>query len=153
LLYGLGSETQNLPGYVVLNSGRGASGSTSNWSSGFLPTTFQGVPLRGSGEPVLNLRNPPASTRYINAALRRHRAAQQPASRHVARPRDCQPHRAVRTRVPHAGVSPELTDLSANGSDARCVWREPRDAAVPTAELQSVTRINASPPTVCWPDA
>ena len=59
LLYGLGSQSQNLPGYVVLNSGRGASGSTSNWSSGFLPSTFQGVPFRAQGEPVLNLLNPP----------------------------------------------------------------------------------------------
>ena len=58
LLYGLGSASQNLPGYVVLNSGRGASGSTSNWSSGFLPSTYQGVPLRAVGDPVLNLANP-----------------------------------------------------------------------------------------------
>ncbi|HWC88730.1 MAG TPA: DUF1501 domain-containing protein [Pirellulales bacterium] len=58
LLYGLGSASQNLPGYVVLNSGRGASGSTSNWSSGFLPSTYQGVPFRAVGDPLLNLANP-----------------------------------------------------------------------------------------------
>jgi hypothetical protein len=57
-LYGLGSECQNLPGYVVLNSGRGTSGGTSNWSSGFLPSTYQGVLFRNQGEPVLNLNNP-----------------------------------------------------------------------------------------------
>src|SRR5437879_9927684 len=59
LNYGLGSESQNLPGYVVLNAGRGTSGGASNWSSGFLPTTYQGVLFRHQGEPVLNLNNPP----------------------------------------------------------------------------------------------
>jgi hypothetical protein len=56
--YGLGSESQNLPGYVVLTSGRGTSGGASNWSSGFLPSTYQGVLFRNQGEPVLNLSNP-----------------------------------------------------------------------------------------------
>jgi hypothetical protein len=54
----LGSEAQNLPGYVVLTAGRGTSGGTSNWSSGFLPSTYQGVLFRNQGEPVLNLNNP-----------------------------------------------------------------------------------------------
>jgi hypothetical protein len=59
LTYGLGSASQNLPGYVVLTAGRGTSGGASNWSSGFLPTTYQGVLFRNRGEPVLNLNNPP----------------------------------------------------------------------------------------------
>jgi len=63
VLYGLGSESQNLPGFVVLNSGVGTSGGTSNWSSGFLPSTYQGVVLRSSGDPVLYLSNPPGVTR------------------------------------------------------------------------------------------
>jgi hypothetical protein len=58
LNYGLGSESRNLPGYVVLNSGRGTSGGASNWSSGFLPSTYAGVLFRNKGEPVLNLANP-----------------------------------------------------------------------------------------------
>jgi hypothetical protein len=62
LNYGLGSESDNLPGYVVLNAGRGTSGGTSNWSSGFLPTTYQGVLFRNQGEAVLNLNNPPGLT-------------------------------------------------------------------------------------------
>ncbi len=57
--YGLGSPSRNLPGYVVLTAGRGTSGGTSNWSSGFLPTTYSGVLFRNQGEPVLNLTNPP----------------------------------------------------------------------------------------------
>ena len=58
LNYGLGSESQNLPGYVVLTAGRGATGGASNWSSGFLPSTYQGVLFRNQGDPVLHLSNP-----------------------------------------------------------------------------------------------
>ncbi|MFO0880842.1 MAG: DUF1501 domain-containing protein [Gemmataceae bacterium] len=67
LTYGLGSESRNLPGYVVLNSGRGTSGGASNWSSGFLPTTYQGVLFRNQGEPILNLANPPGLTDKMQA--------------------------------------------------------------------------------------
>ncbi|MFO0808148.1 MAG: DUF1501 domain-containing protein [Gemmataceae bacterium] len=65
--YGLGSESKNLPGYVVLTAGRGTSGGTSNWSSGFLPSSYQGVLFRGQGEPVLNLQNPPGLTGDMQA--------------------------------------------------------------------------------------
>lgn len=59
LTYGIGSESKNLPGFVVLQSGpRGPRGGAACWSSGFLPTNYQGVPLRGVGEPILNLSNP-----------------------------------------------------------------------------------------------
>ena len=58
LNYGLGSESQNLPGYVVLPSGRGTSGGATLWQSGFLPSVYAGVLFRNQGEPVLNLRNP-----------------------------------------------------------------------------------------------
>lgn len=59
--YGLGSESSDLPGFVVLQSGpRGPRGGAVNWGSGFLPTSFQGVPLRGTGHPILNIANPKA---------------------------------------------------------------------------------------------
>jgi hypothetical protein len=58
LTYGLGSESRNLPGYVVLNSGRGSSGGATLWQSGFLPSVHAGVLFRNQGEPVLNLSNP-----------------------------------------------------------------------------------------------
>lgn len=58
-LYGLGSETRDLPGFVVLQSGtKGPSGGNSCWGSGFLPTLYQGVPFRSAGDPVLYLSNP-----------------------------------------------------------------------------------------------
>src|SRR2546430_1363946 len=58
--YGIGSESQDLPGFVVLQSGpRGPRGGAVNWGSGFLPTIHQGVPFRSGGEPILDLANPP----------------------------------------------------------------------------------------------
>src|SRR3990172_1677427 len=63
--YGLGSESHNLPGYVVLTSGRGTSGGSSSFQSGFLPSSYAGVLFRSKGEPVLNLNNPPGVTDEI----------------------------------------------------------------------------------------
>src|SRR5438876_1631347 len=61
--YGIGSDSRNLPGFVVLLSGpRGPRGGALNWGSGFLPTTYQGVPFRTSGEPILNLTSPKGIT-------------------------------------------------------------------------------------------
>ncbi|MBK9166807.1 MAG: DUF1501 domain-containing protein [Bryobacterales bacterium] len=58
--YGLGSESRDLPAFVVFSSGKkGPSGGSSCWGSGFLPTVYQGVQFRGSGDPVLYLSNPP----------------------------------------------------------------------------------------------
>ena len=62
VLYGLGSESQNLPGFVVLNSAGGLSGGAALYGSGFLPTVYQGVPFRKSGDPVLFLSNPAGIT-------------------------------------------------------------------------------------------
>jgi len=57
--YGLGSESKDLPAFVVFSSGRkGPSGGNSCWGSGFLPTVYQGVQFRSSGDPVLYLSNP-----------------------------------------------------------------------------------------------
>jgi hypothetical protein len=61
VVYGLGSESEDLPGFVVLTSTEGRSPqpiSTRMWHSGFLPGEFQGVPLRSRGEPVLYLQPP-----------------------------------------------------------------------------------------------
>jgi hypothetical protein len=58
--YGLGSESRDLPAFVVFSSGKkGPSGGNSCWGSGFLPTVYQGVEFRSSGDPVLYLSNPP----------------------------------------------------------------------------------------------
>jgi len=56
--YGLGSENQNLPGFVVLGNNQGIKGGPVNWSAGFLPTTYQGTLFRSQGSPILNLKPP-----------------------------------------------------------------------------------------------
>ncbi len=66
-LYGLGSENEDLPGYVVLTSAKGTSGGASNYGCGFLPTVYGGVPFRSAGDPILYLSNPPG----IDAATQR----------------------------------------------------------------------------------
>ena len=58
-LYGLGTESEELPGYVVLTSANGTSGGASNYGCGFLPTSYSGIPFRGTGDPILYLSNPP----------------------------------------------------------------------------------------------
>jgi hypothetical protein len=66
--YGLGSESQDLPAFVVFSTGKkGPSAGNSCWGSGFLPTVYQGVPFRSSGDPVLYLSNP----RGVDEALQR----------------------------------------------------------------------------------
>jgi len=57
-LYGLGSESADLPGFVVLTSAKGTSGGASNYGCGFLPTMYGGTPFRSAGDPVLYLSNP-----------------------------------------------------------------------------------------------
>ena len=65
-LYGLGSESRNLPGFVVFSSGqKGPSGGNANWGSGFLPSMYQGVQFRSSGDPVLYLSNPQGVDRKL----------------------------------------------------------------------------------------
>jgi uncharacterized protein (DUF1501 family) len=69
--YGLGSVSQDLPGYVVLlsNSGKGVDAGSALWGNGFMPSTYRGVTFRGKGDPVLHLSNPPG----ISAASQRAR--------------------------------------------------------------------------------
>lgn len=64
--YGLGSENQNLPGYIVLTSGgKNPDAGKSVWGAGFLPSVYQGVQCRSQGEPVLFLNDPPGVTRDL----------------------------------------------------------------------------------------
>jgi hypothetical protein len=65
--YGLGSECENLPAFMVMSTGSGISGGAANWSSGFLPTVYTGVRLRNSGDPILDVSSPEG----IDATLQR----------------------------------------------------------------------------------
>src|SRR5262249_6122613 len=66
ITYGLGSENQNLPGFVVLISGgTDPTGGKALWSTGYLPSVYQGVQCRTTGEPILYVNNPPGMNRDV----------------------------------------------------------------------------------------
>src|SRR5207244_1335058 len=66
ITYGLGSENQNLPGFVVLISGgTDPTGGKALWSTGFLPSVYQGVQCRTVGEPILYVNDPPGMDRQV----------------------------------------------------------------------------------------
>lgn len=67
--YGLGSENQNLPGFVVLSSGGTPDAGKSVWGSGFLPSVYQGVQCRSKGDPVLYLKDPKGIDRNLKKQL------------------------------------------------------------------------------------
>ncbi|RLS52748.1 MAG: DUF1501 domain-containing protein [Planctomycetota bacterium] len=68
VLYGLGAESRDLPAFVVMSTGAGISGGAANWSSGFLPGKYTGVRFRNSGDPILNVSNPPGVDRQLQDA-------------------------------------------------------------------------------------
>ena len=63
MTYGLGTENQNLPAFIVLPEVAYPQGGAANWSNGFLPAYFQGTALRSTGSPILDLNPPPNVTR------------------------------------------------------------------------------------------
>ncbi len=66
ITYGLGSESQDLPGFVVLISGgTDPTGGKALWSTGFLPSVYQGVQCRTTGEPILYVNNPRGMDREV----------------------------------------------------------------------------------------
>jgi hypothetical protein len=58
VIYGLGSEAQDLPAFVVMSTGSGISGGSANWASGFMPSVYAGVRFRNQGDPILNVSSP-----------------------------------------------------------------------------------------------
>jgi hypothetical protein len=123
LAYGLGSESNDLPAFVVFtpsfpSSGNGQALFSRMWGSGYLPTRFTGVALRGSGDPVLFLKNPPG----VLPSDRRHMldALNELNHRHHGSFADPE----IQTRISQYEMAfrmqssvPELTDLSGE-SDA-----------------------------------
>jgi hypothetical protein len=80
--YGLGSESRDLPAFVVMSTGSGISGGAANWSSGFLPSLYTGTRFRNAGAPILNVDSPAgadgrlaADTLDLVAELNRRRLA------------------------------------------------------------------------------
>jgi uncharacterized protein (DUF1501 family) len=111
--YGLGSAAENLPAFVVLTSGKGTSGGPANWGCGFLPTVYQGVNLRGQGEPILSVSNP----RGIDAHMQRDsldliRGLNQERFHVVGDPEIETRINAYELAYKMQSSAPELTDLS-----------------------------------------
>jgi uncharacterized protein (DUF1501 family) len=65
--YGLGSESHDLPAFVVMSTGSGVSGGSACWSSGFLPSLHAGTRFRNAGPPILNVASPPGFDRQLEA--------------------------------------------------------------------------------------
>ncbi len=102
--YGIGSESSDLPGFVVLQSGpRGPRGGHPLWGSGFLPTTYQGVPFRSGGEPILNLTRAQRRQRPAAApGARRPQGAERGSLDGHRRSGNRHAHRLLRDGLPHA---------------------------------------------------
>ncbi len=137
LTYGLGSETQDLPGFVVMTS-RDKEASCGQifydfyWGSGFLPSKYQGVKFRGSGDPVLYLSNPDGMSREVRRGLLDDLAQLNELKlRRVRRPGDRHAHRPVRDGLPHAGERAGADRLleRAAGTCSTCTARTCRGRA------------------------
>ena len=132
--YGLGSPSQNLPGYVVLTAGRGASGGASNWSSGFLSSTYQGVLFRNQGDPLLNLENPPGLPRELQRkSLDAIAQLNQERFGHLGDPEIASRIAAYELAFRMQAAAPELIDLSGETKETLEAYGvnrpEPKDAA------------------------
>ena len=101
--YGLGTENQNLPAFVVMSDGSTKSGPPA-YGAGFLPAVYQGTVFRGGENPILYLQNPPGvSGEAQRDTLRLHRPAGPPARAGAARRFDARSaHRLLRAGVSHA---------------------------------------------------
>lgn len=113
LSYGLGTVNQNLPGYVVLTSGRGSSGGATLWNSGYLPSMHSGVLLRSEGPPILNLDNPPGLPNHLQrGGLDALRSLNQQALDRVGDPEIASRIANYELAFRMQSAAPELTDLS-----------------------------------------
>ncbi len=113
VLYGLGSASRNLPGYVVLTSAGTVRGGGANWSNGYLPPKYQGVHFRSQGDPVLNLSNPPGIDQHVQH--RSLEAIQQLNEWHYGSQRDPEITSRIAAYELAFGMqaaAPELIDLS-----------------------------------------
>ena len=138
VLYGLGTENQNLPGFIVLLSGgKSPDGGKQLWSSGFLPSVYQGVQCRSHGEPVLYLDNPPGVSRPLRRSMLDAMTDQSANLCRVRKSRDDNAHRPIRTGVSHA-----------NGCHRR--HGHPQGARCGPAPSTDRSRARPVSPTIVW---
>lgn len=106
--YGLGTENENLPGFVVLPELSFPQGGAANWSNGFLPTALQGTALRAAGSPILDIRPRAEITRdhqrktldYLQNLNQRHAAAHPRQEHLTARMKSYELAFRMQTQVP-----------------------------------------------------
>lgn len=119
LMYGLGSPSRDLPGFVVLTcGGRPPEAASTNWGSGFLPPTYQGVPFRSQGQPILNLGNPPgisAETQHLQ--LSAIGTLNERRYRHLRDPQIAARIAAYESAFRMQSAAPELVDLRGETRD------------------------------------
>ncbi|MFZ4731971.1 MAG: DUF1501 domain-containing protein [Pirellulales bacterium] len=123
--YGLGSESDELPGYVVMLDPRGGPTSGApNWSSGYMPAAYQGTPIRSGAAPILHLDPPPGIDRaarrreidFINRLNEAHRADRGAASELAARIRTYE----LAFAMQHS--APEALDLADETAETRALY-------------------------------
>ena len=141
--YGLGTESQNLPGFVVMLDHRGGPiGGPPNWGNGFMPAAYQGTQFRVSGDPIINL-SPPAGVSSAQqrgsldllGQLNALHAAGHPGEQRAGRA-----HGQLRAGLPHAGPRP---------GGGRSGPGDGRDASGCTA--WTTRRRRSSAGAACWP--
>ncbi len=123
VLYGLGSESKELPGFVVLSTGKGTSGGAACWTNGFLPGAYAGVPFRSAGDPILFTSNPPGVDRAMQRssidlvqALNRRRLET------VGDPAIATRINAYETAFKMQARTPELTNLSSESAETLAMY-------------------------------
>jgi hypothetical protein len=128
LTYGLGSECRDMPGYVVLEPGPGIRGGATNWSSGFMPSTYTGVLFNTKGDAVKGLSTPegisPALQRRTLdtvAALNRRRF------RHIGDPEIESRVRSYELAFRMQKTAPDIMDLSREKPATRAAYGADRD--------------------------
>ncbi|MEQ8787193.1 MAG: DUF1501 domain-containing protein [Pirellulaceae bacterium] len=131
LNYGLGSESRNLPGYVVLATlGRGLPGGASSWSSGFLPSQYSGVQFRNQGSPVLNLASPADISRGAQArSLQAINELNRLRHERVGNPEVASRIEAYELAFRMQQTAPELLDLSGETAATLAEYGLDRDEA------------------------
>ncbi len=124
--YGLGSVSQNMPGYMVLTSddGHGLEGAGSSlWSSGFMPSTFRGVTFRNSGDPVLHLSRPPGiSTATQRARLDALRDLNQMHQQHTGDAEIASRIASYEMAFRMQSAAPELLDFKDESAATRAMY-------------------------------
>lgn len=130
-LYGLGSESSNLPGFVVLTSAKGTSGGASNYGAGFLPTVYGGVPFRSTGDPVLYLSNPAGIDVHAQrASLDAIQQLNELSMNSIGDPAALARIQSYEMAFKLQASAPELMDLSQESPDTLAMYgiKNPKDA-------------------------